>query len=172
MSNAPKATPEFRIPQPAAEHQVFQKDVGVWDADIQINPAPGAPPIPSKGVSRNRIGCGGLWLISEFHNETTGFEGHGIFGYDPAKGKYVGTWIDPMRTFLTFYEGSYDAASRTMTMWAEADGPQGKRLRWRETTETRNPDTQVWRQFMAGPGGQEFESMTITYRRRKYPSKE
>jgi hypothetical protein len=172
MSGTPKPVAEFRIPQPGPEHEVFLKDVGVWDADIQINPGPGAPPIPSKGVSRNRLGCGGLWLISEFLNETTGFEGHGIFGYDPAKRKYVGTWIDPMRTFLAFYEGSWDAERKTMTMRVETDGPQGSPLRWREVTETKDPDTQLWRQIMTVAGGQEFETMTVTYRRRRYPSKE
>jgi hypothetical protein len=56
---------------------------------------PGAPPQSSRGVIVNRLVCGGLWLVSEFHNETTGFDGHGIFGYDVQKKKYVGTWIDP-----------------------------------------------------------------------------
>jgi hypothetical protein len=167
MGDAPKAVPQFHIPQPGPAHQVYQKDVGVWDADVVINPGPGAPPIPSKGVATNRMGCGGRWLICEFKNETTGFEGHGIFGYDPAKGKYVGTWIDPMRTFLTIYEGTYDSATKTMTMWVETEITQGKRIRWRETTETKDRDTQIWRQLMTLPGGNEFEAMTVTYSRRK-----
>jgi len=166
MSNAPKSAPEFRTPQPGPHHQVLQKDVGTWDAEVVIHPGPGAPSIPSKGMAHSRLACGGLWLISEFKNETTGFEGHGIFGYDPAKGKYVGTWIDPMRTFLAVYEGSYDPASRTMTMWVETD-VQGKHLRWREVTETLDPDTQVWHQFMSGPDGKDFETMTVTYRRQR-----
>ena len=105
--------------------------------------------------------------MAEFSNHTTGFEGHGLYGYDPAKGKYVGTWVDPMRTFMAVGEGSWDAATRTMTYWTEATGPGGKPMRWRETTETKDPDTQVWRSFMPGPGGSELEVMTATYRRRK-----
>ncbi len=165
MTNTPKSVPGFRAPTPGPEHQVFAKNVGTWEASIEIHPSPGAPAIASEGVVRNRLACGGMWLISEFLNETTGFEGYGICGYDPAKGKYVGTWVDPMRTFLAISEGSYDPVARTMTMHYEANGPQGRKLRWREVTETIDPDTQVWRQYVTGADGQEFESMTATYRR-------
>ena len=61
---------------------------------------------------KRRLACGGLWLISDFLNETTGFEGHGVHGWDPRKKAYVGTWVDTMRTFLGLVEGSYDPAAR------------------------------------------------------------
>ncbi len=165
MVSSPKSASEFRAPLPGPEHQVLADNVGTWEASIEIHPSPGAPAITSKGAVRSRLACGGMWLISDFLNETTGFEGHGICGYDPAKGKYVGTWVDPMRTFIALSEGSWDPVSRAMTMWYEASGPQGSKLRWREVTETLGPDTQVWRQYMMGADGQEFESMTVTYRR-------
>jgi len=46
-------------------------------------------------------------------------------------------------------------------------GPDEKKLKWREVTETKNADTQVWHQYMLCADSQEFESMTATYRRRK-----
>ena len=166
MSDAPNA-PELHIPKPGPEHEVFRKDVGTWDAAVEVRFAPGQPPQVSKGQATRRLACGGLWLITEFMNETTGFEGHGVFGYDPARKKYVGTWVDPMRTFMATSEGTWDAAAKTMTMWTEATGPHGKPMRWREVTEARNADTQVWRSFMSLPDGGEAEVMTVTYRRRK-----
>jgi len=167
MSEAPKAVPSFRPPGPGVEHELLKSDVGTWDASIEINVVPGAPPQGSKGVARNRLACGGMWLITDFLNETTGFEGHGIYGYDTAKRKYVGTWIDGMRTFLTISEGTYDASTGTMTMVFETAGPQGKPLKWREVTERKDSDTRVWRSIMTGPDGKEFEVMKAVYTRRK-----
>ena len=164
MSDAPK-TPQ--APRPGPEHAVFAKDVGTWDVEVEIRPGPGAAPIASTGVTTSRLACGGMWLLSDFVNETTGFEGHGVFGYDPAKKHYVGTWVDPMRTFLSVGEGSWDEATETMTFTNESRRPDGQVLRWRETTTTRDADTLVWRQYFPLPGGGEFEMMTATYRRRK-----
>jgi hypothetical protein len=120
----------------------------------------------SKGVSKSHLAYGGLWLITDFENET-GFGGHGVYGFDVGKQKYTGVWVDPMRTSLTVMEGTYDAAMRTMTMKGETKKPDGSALAWREVTETVDPDTQIFRSFMAGPNGAEFEMMTVTYRRRK-----
>src|SRR5208283_4573133 len=76
MSDAPKFSP----PPVGPEHRVLAKDVGTWDGDVVIR-MPGAPPQTSRGVTVSRLVCGGLWLVMDFHNETTGFDGHGLFGY-------------------------------------------------------------------------------------------
>ena len=153
--------PAFQPPAPGPEHRVFAKDVGTWDGDVVIR-MPGAPPQSSRGVMINRLVCGGLWLVSDFHNETTGFDGHGIFGYDVQKKKYVGTWVNPMRTFLAGMEGTWDAKARTMTFVVD-HAP----MKWREVTEQVDDTTQVFRVFMAPPGAAaENEVMTVTYRRR------
>jgi hypothetical protein len=157
----------FHPPQPGAEHAVFQKDVGTWEAEVEVRPGPGAPPQRSRGVAVNRLACGGLWLVTEYKSEGTGFEGHGLYGWDPAKKKYVGTWVDNMRTTLALAEGTWDAGSRTMTYWHELKRPEGSVMRWREVTQTRDADTQVFRSFIPLPDGTEFEMMTITYTRRR-----
>jgi len=155
-------------PTPSAvspEHQVLAKDVGTWDAEIEIR-FPGAPVQRTTGVSENRIACGGRWLIAEFRTASGDFEGHGVFGYDPQKQRYVGTWVDTMRAFLAPMEGTWDAAARTMTFTAEAVFPHGP-MRWRETTESVDDDTRIFRTFMPGPDGAEIETLTTTYRRRR-----
>lgn len=156
--------PPFTPPRPGPEHEVFQKDLGTWDADIEARP-PGAPPSRNRGVSESRLVCGGMWLVTEFRTESGDFEGHGLYGYDPQQKKYLGTWVDPFRTTLAKMEGTWDASSRTMTFHGELVMPNGT-MRWRETTETVDADTQIWRQYMPGPDG-ERETMTITYRRRR-----
>jgi hypothetical protein len=158
MSDLPRSANSPPVAGP--EHKVLTKDVGIWDAEITIR-MPGAPPQQSHGVSKNRLICDGLWLVMDFKNETTGFEGHGVFGYDLQKKKYVGTWVDPMRSFLAPMEGTWDAATKTMTF--VVDHPP---MKWRETTQTVDDATLLYRIFMAPPGQPEAEVMTVTYRRR------
>jgi len=164
MSESSGARSDFQAPRPGPEHEVFLKDVGVWDATVEVKLAP-APQI-SSGEARNSLACGGLWLVTEFRNES-GFEGRGLYGYDPARGKYVGTWIDSMRTFMVLSDGEYDASTRTMILRTEHTDPTGRTMRWREVTRTVDDDTQVWSQIMTAPDGREFETMTVTYRRKK-----
>lgn len=160
MSESPKT---LQAPQPGPHHKVLEQDVGTWEASVVVRPMPDAPPIPSHGAMRSRLACGGMWLISDFQNETTGFEGHGVYGFDPHKQRYVSTWIDNARTFLAMGEGVHDATARTMTYTYEVALP-GRTVRWREITEAPDADTRVFRTMMPGPQG-EFEMMTVTYRR-------
>lgn len=144
------------------ELAVLAGDVGTWDAQVVVRP-PGAPPLPSRGVAVSRLACGGKWLITDFTNES-GFEGHGVYGWDPARGKYVSTWVDSMRTFLVVAEGSFDPATRTMSFVAQAE-INGHRMTWREDTRRLDDDTREFRQVFLTPEG-EMETMAVTYRRR------
>jgi hypothetical protein len=162
MPDAPKFTP----PKAGPEHRVLEKDVGTWDGDVTIR-MPGAPPQESRGTMVSRLVADGMWLVMDFKNETTGFEGHGVFGYDPHKKKYVGTWVDPMRASLDPMEGTWDAATRTMTYTVFHSGPAGSR-EWHEVTQSIDDDTRVFRVLMAPfGGGEEAEVMTVKYRRRR-----
>lgn len=161
MSDSPSFTP----PGPGPEHRVLAKDVGTWDAEIEVN-VPGGPPQRSRGVSEGRLACGGRWLLLGYRSEGGDFEGHGVYGYDPQKKKYVGTWVDTMRPFLAPMEGDWDAEKRTMTFVAEVPSPQGA-IRWRETTETVDDDTRRFQVVMLGADGAETVALTTTYRRRR-----
>jgi hypothetical protein len=152
-------------PQAGPEHDVLRSDVGSWETLSETRMAPEATAQMSRGTATNRLACGGRWLISEFKNDT-GFEGHGVYGYDAAKGKYTGVWFDATRTSVVVLEGTYDAATRVMTMHGALERPDGTTLRWREVTERPNPDTRIFRSFMPGTEG-EFEMLTVTYHRRR-----
>ena len=43
------------------------------------------------------------------------FEGHGVYGYDVKKAKYVATWVDSMSKHIDMMEGTYDEKSKTLT---------------------------------------------------------
>jgi hypothetical protein len=156
-------SPSFPVPAPLPQHAVFQKDVGTWDAECVFRM--GGPEQRSTGVMTSRLIAGGKWLVSDFRNPDTGFEGHGVYGYDPTRGKYVGTWVDLVSPGVHALEGDWDPERKVMTMTAVSSGPDGKPMTMREVTEVVSPARQVFRAFVPTPAG-EHEIMTITYSKR------
>ena len=154
------------MPQPGPEHEMLKKDVGTWDATVEMF-MPGAPPSVSKGTETVTM-LGGFWQLSEFKSEMMGqpFEGRGTTGYDPAKKKYVGTWVDTMTPGYYTVEATYDAATKTMTGTMEGPRPDGgvTRVKTKETTEWKDADTRVF--TMYAPDGK-APVMRISYKRRK-----
>jgi hypothetical protein len=92
------------------------------------------------------------------------FQGHWISGYDSAKKKYVGVWVDTMSSGVYASEGTYDAAAKTMTEWLEGPGPDGKPAKMKAVTVWKDNDTRVFTMYdevTAAP------SMRITYKRKQ-----
>jgi len=152
-------------PEIGPELALLGKDVGAWSAEITVTPQPGAEPQSSTGRLIARLICGGRWQVSDFKNHTTGFEGHGIYGFNPATRRYVGTWVDDMRSSLYLGEGDWDEASRTMTFHWSAALPGGRSMTWREITTSISDSERDFRVVFPGPDGQDFQMMHVRYRR-------
>ncbi len=164
-----EAGPAPEIQKPTAEHSALGRAEGTWDASVEISMGPpGSPPQLSKGVETNRLCCGGLWLVTEFKSNpgSPPFEGHGITGYEPAKKKYISTWVDSDLTTPMTSEGSYDASGRTLTMRGSMVS-RGKTLQWRDVQVWKDDDTRQFTTFMRGLDGKETPSLSITYTRRR-----
>ena len=133
---------------------------------------PDAEPTVSKGVEVNTVMPGGLWVLSKFQGDFGGmaFEGHGQFGYDPLKKKYVGSWIDSMSPSLSVLEGTYDAKTRTMTLVGDGVDPGTKaKYTQRMVTTSKDDGTRVFTLYMKfeGAGDDEIKFMEVTYTKRK-----
>ena len=129
---------------------------------------PDAPPETSKGVETNRM-LGGLWLIGEFQGEFGGqpFLGHGVTGYDTAKQKYVGSWVDNATAKIMALEGTYDAKTRTLTFTTEAVSPfTGKVVKERHVHQYQDETHRTLKMYQPGPDGKEMMTMQIDYTRR------
>jgi hypothetical protein len=137
-------------------------DVGTWDARVTVT-FPGSPPSHSTGVSVQRLTGGGKWLVADFEG-STGHVGHGVYGWDPSRDRYVSTWVDNMRSFLVVAEGRWDEANGEMTYDVDAE-INGRRMRWREITRRDGDDSRVWRQ-VTEMGGEWVELMRVVYTRR------
>lgn len=148
--------------KPTKEHEWLAKHRGKWDAKM------GGMMGESSGTNLIEAGPGGLWNVTTFETEMEGapFTGIEIMGYDTAKEKFVSVWVDSMSTTLSVMEGTYDAASKTLTMKGESVGMDGEVAEMTNVTEYTD-DTMAFTMSMAGPEGAAMPMMTIEYTRKK-----
>jgi hypothetical protein len=147
----------------AAATRVFDKDLGTWDAESEIHPAPGAAPMRQRGVFESRL-VAGRWLVTDYRSDS-GYEGHGVYGWDDLKGHYVGTWVDSMGGPMAHSLGTWDATTRTMTYVTEVGDPPNER-RYREITRTLRDGAQEYQNLVRAADGTEFLLIRIVTTRR------
>jgi hypothetical protein len=161
---------------PSAEHKILKMDVGTWDCEMKMwmgadgTTDPNATPMISKGTEKNRM-LGDFWLVSEFEADLGGmmFEGHATTGYDPSSKKFQGVWIDSMTPGATHMEGTYDAASKTMTSMMTKPMPDGSVQKTKSTVVYQGEDKRVMTMYelKAGTENEWLRSMEISYTRKK-----
>jgi len=99
---------------PGTPHKHFKRLAGRWDCEVKwFTPKPTV----SQAKANFQVIMGGRFLQQRFRGKLQGkpFQGMGITGYDNAKKKYVGAWIDSMGTGIMTLEGTYDADTQTLT---------------------------------------------------------
>jgi hypothetical protein len=154
------ATRAQEPPKPGPEHEVLKKHVGTWDLTMSFGG------MESKGTVTYKMELGGLWLTSSVESDLGGmkFQGRGMDTYDPAKKKYVAVWLDSMSTSPMLMEGTFDQATKTMTMVGDGPGMDGKPTRHKAVSEWKDDDTFHFKMYM---GDSKEPSFTIAYKRRK-----
>lgn len=160
---------EYAAPKPTPHHLALKRQVGTWDAVVKVNTAQGQPPMVSKGVEVNSLVPGGLWLTSTFQSDFMGmpFEGRGIFGYDPALGKHVGTWIDSTVMALAHPIGTCKDDCRETTLFFDGPDMTGRTVTYKNVTVEKGPDHRVMTMYVKGKDGAFKLNMEIEYTRRK-----
>jgi hypothetical protein len=156
------------MPRPTAHHLAMKAAEGTWDAVVKSY-APGQPPAESKGVEVNKIVAGGLWMQSDFTSQMMGmaFEGHGLFGFDPATGKHVGTWVDNVSASQSLPVGICKEGCKEVTSTFELPGPGGQAMKFREVSKQLDADHRHMAMWIQGKDGKDMLMMEISYTRRK-----
>jgi hypothetical protein len=156
------------------EHQWLQRLVGEWRYETEAAPTPGKAPEKCAGTETVRS-LGGLWVLCEGRGEMPGGGTAAMvmtLGYDPEKGRYVGTWVGSMMTWLWLYEGTLDADQRVLTL--DTEGPSfsaegqpvpGKLARYRDSIESVSEDHRVLTSRVLGEDGVWQTFMTAHYQR-------
>lgn len=161
-----RLTAQEAAPEPTEQHQLLAAEAGEWTGEMKVFMAgPDADPVVMPAKETNVMMDTGLWLISEF--ESGPFKGRGQFGYDPAKKKFVGTWIDNQTMALGIMEGTYDSKTGELTYLSEMLNPaSGKMEPTKSVGKFVDKDTRQFVMYMQAPDGKGWNRwMEIHYRR-------
>jgi len=158
------------MPKPDQEHHWLQRFMGEWKTESKATMIPDQPPMQCSGTMSSRQ-LGGFWVLNEFKGEWSGDPMNGIqtIGYNKAKNKYVGTWVDSATPFMWLYEGTVDASGRILTL--EAEGPNfmadGKLTKFEDIYEFKSANEILMKSRMLGDDGKWITFMSGTAIRKK-----
>jgi hypothetical protein len=118
------AAPEVPMTtEPCMEHRWLQRLVGDWTFEGEAIMDPQKPGEKFSGTESVRA-IGDLWVMAEGKGEMPGDGAASMvmtLGYDPDKGRFVGTFIASMMTYLWRYDGALDTATNTLIL--DSQGP-------------------------------------------------
>lgn len=147
--------------EPQTQHAWLQRLVGEWSYEVGDEKLQGTEIVKPLGP---------LWIVGE---STFTMPGGGsgsariTVGFDPQKGRFVGTWIGSMMSYLWVYDGELDAAGRVLTLSAE--GPSmagdGKMAKYQDIIELQSDERRGFTARVQGDDGQWKQMMSATYRR-------
>jgi hypothetical protein len=159
---------QWSPPEPLPEHRWLQQLIGTW-AYESIHIGPDGAEMRTTGTERVRA-LGEVWVLGESDGETPGV-GHGTsmitLGFDPAKQRFVGSWIGSMMHQMWLYEGGLDVSGTVLTL--DTEGPhmtrEGELGRYRDIVELTADGHRLMRTEALDDDGQWQPFLTMTYRR-------
>lgn len=163
-----KAWAAFKTP--GAMHKWMEKTNGTWEAEVSQWMDPKAPPTKSKATNVQSSAMGGRYVIGKFSGTMMGapFEGMSTMGYDNAKKMFVSTWVDNSGTGIVHMSGTYDEATKTLSLKGhQTDFMTGKDSDIREEMTMIDNDSYTMAMYGTGPEGKEMKFMEGTFKRKK-----
>lgn len=157
-------------------HKLLAQGVGTWTYTLKWWMDPSAPPSESSGTTVTKELMGGRYFISEHTGKMQmpgpdgkmkdmDFKGVATEGYDNVKKKFVSSWIDNMGTGIMISEGTYDAATKTLTSHTECEMMPGMKTKIRQVLKITDKDHRTF-EFYEDRGGTEVKTMEIKYTRK------
>ena len=158
-------------------HKLLSGLDGTWNYKIKfwMNGDPSSKPEESSGTAIRKSMMGGRFTVMDVSGKMkmpgadgkmkeTEFKGQGIDGYDNAKQKFVGSWVDNMGTGIMMSEGTYDPATKTMTYTADYQMTPSMKQQIREVITLTDKDHMKF-EWLENRGGQDVKTMQIDYTR-------
>ena len=157
--------------EPQQEHRWLAALVGEWTYESEPCAAPGQEPMKFTGSESVRT-LGGLWVVGQGRGEMPGgslAQTMITLGFDPDRGRFIGTWVGSMMTNMWVYEGELDASGKVLTL--NTTGPtfdgSGKTANYQDIITVKDADHRILTSRVLGEDGQWTEFMMAHYRRRR-----
>jgi hypothetical protein len=153
---------------PGEQHKMLQGLEGNWNAKVSFWMSPGAKPEVSAAHASNQLILGGRYLQEHYRGTWDGkrFQGQGVWGFDNVAGKFQSSWIDSMSTQQMLSSGTYDSATKTITLTGTGTCPisgQTKNLKSVVTLIDKNHHR--FEMYDVSPDGKDFKTLEISYTR-------
>ena len=155
--------------EPQKEHHWLQQLVGDWTYENECSMGPDQHSAKFTGTESVRS-LGGVWVLCEGKGEMPdGCSGISIMtlGYDPAKKRFVGTFIGSMMTYLWVYDGALEGNVLTLDCEGPSFKGDGKLVKYQDIIEIVSADHRTLRAQTIGDDGKWQKFMTANYRRKK-----
>jgi hypothetical protein len=154
---------------PGDVHKMIAKYDGTWNSAVSVWMQPGTAPMTSKSVAVNTMILGGRYQQTNIKGDYGGapYEGFSLLSYDNAKKVFTSTWLDNFGTGTTTLEGTWDAASKTITFKGKMFEPMSnKDMVIRETIQYVDDNTMKQTMYVVSDKG-ENKMMEIVSTRAK-----
>ncbi len=155
---------------PSEGHKALEQMVGTFDTKVTMWMQPGAPPQTSTGISENHWVLGKRYVEENATGTFMGmlFQGIGHMGYDNAKKRYFGTWIDNFGTGVMTSTGTVSDNGKTWNFKSTSTDPMtGKDTPGETRVTVTDADHHTMEMWGPGPDGKTYKMMEITYSRKK-----
>ena len=163
---APDQGPGMAPPAATDDHRWLQRMVGSWTFVAEARMGPGSAPTRSEGWETVRA-LGDVWIVAEGEGESPdGGRATNIItlGFDPMKGRYVGSFVSSFMAQQWIYEGVREGDRLVL----DTEGPAftGEGLsRYQDIVEFISDDERLLRSRAPAGDGHWQEFMTARYTR-------
>lgn len=149
------------------EHQWLQRLAGEWRWEMEAQGQPGEPPIRDTGTEHVRS-LHGVWVLCEATGTTPGGGTDTsimTLGYDPARGRFTGTFISSSMTHLWIYDGGLEGDLLTLHTEGPSYTGEPGMAKYRDSIELRGDDHRVHTSGYQAADGTWHPFMTVHYHR-------
>lgn len=151
------------------EHKWLMRLLGNWKFESECNMGPDQPPVNTSAVESVHS-LGELWTVCQISGTMP--DGHSVesimtLGYDPARKRFVGSFVSSCMANIWVYDGKLNAERTVLTL--DAEGPDfsdpAKLAKYQDIIEFQDDNHRTLRSRFLTPDGQWNEFMLARYTR-------
>ena len=154
-------------------HKMLADTAGNWSYVVKMWMDPKGQPTESKGTVVRKAVMDGRYVTGDYSGnfkmpgadgkmKDMAFKGMSMDAYDNVKKKFVSGWVDNMGTGIMITEGTYDAATKSITYTGEFEMAPGMKSKVREVIKFTDK-THMSMEYFEDRGQGEAKSMEINY---------